>query len=396
MPVDVDYVVVGGGVVGRAVAYALRKRGEQSVAVIERCPRDLIENQSTRNAGVIHAGVYYRPSIQPLKARLCVIGNRLLYDFCEEFGVPHARTGKLVVATCEREEPYLLDCLETARQNAVPDVRLIDAGEQRTIEPRIVSTKALLVPTSGVIDAAAYLDTLRRRAGCHDLFQTRVEGVRRLPHGFEVFTRSPAGTETFVARTVINAAGLESDDIARMIDPDSPYQLVAYRGESAKFYTTRRDELALRPLNVYPVPCGVYPDGRLADVSFEEFKTLLAQGTILETFGMHITPTLDEHGNASPTMTVGPAVTRGVAKDDFRSLAPPERYCGAVERFFPALQPADVELHHVGIQARVVGHRDWVIEPSPEAEQFINLIGINSPGLTSSLAIASYVVEELL
>src|SRR5512138_1400784 len=122
MAVDVEFAIIGGGVIGRAIALALRRRGETNVAVIERCPRDRVDNQSTRNSGVIHAGIYYKRANQPKKARFCVEGNRLLYEFCAEHRVPHARTGKLVVATCEREEPYLLDVFETALDNRVPDV----------------------------------------------------------------------------------------------------------------------------------------------------------------------------------------------------------------------------------------------------------------------------------
>ncbi|HEY0253953.1 MAG TPA: FAD-dependent oxidoreductase, partial [Kofleriaceae bacterium] len=153
---------------------ALRRKGHTSIAVIESCPKDAIENASTRNSGVIHAGIYYKRAQRPKKAELCVTGNRLLYEFCEEFSVPHARTGKLVVAATEREVDYLRDVLETANENGVPDVRMLDAEQHRAIEPRIAAVTSLHVPTSGVIDAYAYLKQLQACAGCHDLFSTRV------------------------------------------------------------------------------------------------------------------------------------------------------------------------------------------------------------------------------
>jgi L-2-hydroxyglutarate oxidase LhgO len=346
---------------------------------------------------VIHAGIYYKRTTRPLKARLCVAGNRLLYEFCEEFGVPHARTGKLVVATSERENAYLLDVLATARENGVPDVRLLDAAEQRAIEPRIASTQSLHVPTSGVIDAAAYLDELRRRAQAHDLFHTRLEAVTAVPGGFEVVTRSPTATETFRAGAVINAAGLHADEVARMIDPDAPYRIMAVRGEAARFSTARRDELALSGMNIYPTPRGFYTaTGAPADVSIEEFHTLLASRAITDTVGVHLTPTLDADGKIATTMTISPLVVTNVAKDDYRPSVAREVFWQRVRAFFPGLRPDDIELHDTGIQARLPDQLDWVIEPARTAPRFINLIGIDSPGLTSSLAIARYVVDEVL
>ena len=388
MSVDVDVAIVGGGVIGRAIAYVLGRRGRRSVVVIERCPRDRIE---------IHAGIYYKPASRPKKARLCVAGNRMLYEFCAEHGVPHARTGKLVVATCAREEEYLRDVLETARANGVPDVRLIEPDEQRRIEPRIVSTAALLVPTSGVIDAAAYLDTLRLRAGSHDLFETQVEAIRSCAGGFELHTRSQGRTERFVAATVVNAAGLHAAEIARMVDPASPYELMPVRGEAARFSTSRRPELALRGLNIYPAPHGFYRDtGELAEVSLAEFQRLVAEERVTDTVGIHLTPTLDAGGRISTTMTLSPALVVGVARDDFRSTVPLEHYWKRVKAFFPELRIDDLELHHTGIQGRLPGSRDWVIEPARGHPRFIDLIAIDSPGLTSSLAIAEHVVDDLL
>jgi len=390
---DVDIAIIGGGVIGRAIAWALRRRGGQSVAVIERCPRDRIENQSTRNSGVIHAGIYYKRAVRPLKAALCVKGNRLLYEFCAEHGVPHVKTGKLVVATGAREEDYLLDVLATARENGVPDVRLIDGEEQRRLEPLISSTKCLHVPTSGVIDAAAYLKTLQRLAAAYDLFGTTVDAIRRVATGFEVHT----DVETFVAGTVINAAGLYADEIAQMIDPDAPYRIMAVRGEAARFSTTRRDALALSGFNIYPPPHGFYKaTGKPALVSFAEFQALLARGDVTDTVGVHVTPTLDADGRIATTMTLSPALVTNIAKDDYRSTVPLEEYCARVADYFPGLTVDDLELHDTGIQARLSGEHDWVIAPARTDPRFINLIAIDSPGLTASLAIADHVVDELL
>ena len=122
----IPITIIGGGVCGCAVAYELSKLPLGDIALLERNPKIRGENQSSRNSGVIHAGIYYSRDKEPMKARFCVEGNRLLYEFCEEYGIPHKRTGKLVVATNPMEEEYLEDTLRIAQENGVPGVERID------------------------------------------------------------------------------------------------------------------------------------------------------------------------------------------------------------------------------------------------------------------------------
>lgn len=395
---DVAYAIVGGGVVGRAIALELaQKKPGEDVVVIERCPKDRVENQSTRNSGVIHAGIYYRKSQRPIKAELCVTGNRLLYEFCAAEGVAHARTGKLVVATSEQEEGYLHGIWETAKENLVPDTRMLTADEVRAKEPNIRATAALWCPTSGVIDSAGYLSALRRAGSSHNLFATEVIGIRPTGDGFEIDTRHGQTIETFTARVVINAAGSHADRIAKMANPNCDFELVPVRGEAAKFYNTSRPELRLGGHNIYPAPYGFYPGGKRADVSYHEFIRLLGTGEITETVGVHLTPTLDEEGNIAATTTIGPAIHAGIAKDDLASnLYPPAHYSDAISEFFPSIRESDVQLHQAGIQARMAGQLDWHIQNDVSHDGFVNVLGIDSPGMTGSLAIARYVVERLL
>jgi L-2-hydroxyglutarate oxidase LhgO len=378
---DIEFAIIGGGVIGRSIAHALSKGSNHEIVVIEGCRSDRVENQSTRNSGVIHAGIYYRSAIRPLKARLCVKGNRQLYDFCEEFEVPHARTGKLVVATCEEEEAGLEELQQIAQDNQVPGARIIDGVEAQQMEPGVRATRALHAPSSGVIDAAAYLDTLRRISRAHTLWGTRVVDISVVRGGFELQTLQGKRRERFVAKTLINAAGIHADELARLVNPESPYSIVPVRGEAAKFYSTRRPELAMRGMNVYPVPTS--------------FTT--AEGEVVDTLGIHLTPTLDAAGQVASTVSVGPAVTPGVEKEDYAtSLHPPRYFWEQVHPFFPGLRVGDLELHQAGIQARLPNHPDWIIESDPKHPRFLNLIGIDSPGLTASLAIANYLSDELL
>lgn len=378
---DVDIAIIGGGAIGRSIAYVLGRGRAQELVVIEACARDRIENQSTRNSGVIHAGIYYQQNIRPLKARLCVEGNRQLYDFCEEFEVGHAKVGKLIAANGPAEEERLDALYQTALENQVPGVRLIDSAEARQMEPGVAATRALYAPSSGVIDAADYLQALRRNSRAHCLWNTRVIAIRQSGGGFELTTRCGSRQEQFTAKTVINAAGLYADEVARLIDPESPYSIVPVRGEAARFYATSRPELAMRGMNVYPVPTS--------------FTT--SEGKVVDTLGVHLTPTLDASGQVASTISVGPAITPNVAREDYASgLHPPRYFWEQVHGFFPGLRPDDLELHQAGVQARLPDHADWVIEAAPHRPRFLNLIGIDSPGLTASLAIASYLVDELL
>ena len=378
---DIEYAIIGGGAIGRSIAYALSRQGSSEVVVIEKCPPGRIENQSTRNSGVIHSGIYYQRSSRPLKAKLCVLGNSLLYQFCRDFDVAHAQTGKLVVTTNQAEEERLGDIYKTALENQVPGVALLSAAEASAMEPMVVATKALYAPSSGVIDAAGYLRALQGAGRSHDLFGTKVESITKSPHGFQIKTRSENREEEFVARRVINAAGLYAGEIAKMLDPASPYTITPVRGESAKFYSSGRSGIELRGMNIYPVP--------------ERFTT--KSGKTVETLGVHLTPTLDEAGGIAPTVTIGPAIRSDTGKEDYGSnLYPPEFYWQKIRAFLPAITKDQIQLHQCGIQARLAGHPDWIIEASPQEPNFINLIGIDSPGLTASLAIADYVVSKLL
>lgn len=383
--------------IGRALAYTISRELKGDVALIERGGERHLENQSTRNSGVIHAGILYNRVNRPLKARFCVEGNAMLYELCKEHDIPHAACGKLVVAVDDIQVEYLDAVLEIAIENKVPGVRLVAGAELEAMQPNLKAVRALHVPTSGVIDAVKLLAKLRQLTSAHCVFETAVVGIEPAPEGLELVLASVRGIERVRARYVINAAGLYSDVIARMLDPRSPYTIFPVRGESARFTMTSRPELAMTGMNIYPTPCGFFHDGRRAEVRYSEYQRLLARREIKDTVGVHLTPTLDEHGQIAPTMTVGPRITTGIDRENVgRNLHPPEDYLPFVKDYFPNLRAEDLQLHQAGVQARLRDHLDWIIEPARINGRFINLIGIDSPGLTSSLAIARYVARELV
>ncbi len=392
----IPITIIGGGVVGCAIAYELSKELGDKVLLIERNQSLKGENQSSRNSGVIHAGIYYPKDTMPLKARLCVEGNRLLYEFCHEHEIPHKRTGKLVVATNSLESEYLDDVLRTAVENNVPKVRKVTGSEARVMEPNVSAEEALYAPTSGVIDATSLVGKLHALAeenGAMFATDRRVCAVRSSKNGFTITMRTSTGAETFQTKQVINAAGLYSDDVARMVNPESIYQMDPIRGESAKFYAVRPG-ISMRGMNVYPAPHGILPNGDKLEANFTEFQRLLSEGKVTKTVGIHLTPTFDfVNGEyvVGTTVTIGPAAVGKIGKEDYRQTRPESYYLECVRRFFPNLKLEDIRLHQAGIRAKLHGHPDFVIERDAKHPNCINLIGIDSPGLTSSLAIAKYV-----
>jgi len=397
----VRITIVGAGVVGCAIAYQLSKKYDE-IFVIEKNPKVTAENQSSRNSGVIHAGIYYPKDESPLKAKLCVAGNRMLYDFCQEFDVPCKPTGKLVIATEDWHLDYLHDTFQIAQQNRVPGTKLISAEAAKQMEPNIHCIQATHFPTSGIVEPTQLvyrLFTLASQNGAYFVTQTEVIDIKPKQGYFEIATKAGNQIEMFETEIVINSAGLYSDAIARRINPDCPHEILPVRGEMAKFYKSKREEIFHSGMNLYPVPHPLDSQGKKLVIPFDEFQKLFKAKKVLKTVGVHLTPTFDmmdgsyEIGN---TVTIGPA-TKGVSeKEDFAyDLYPPEYYLESVHAFFPNLKTEDISLHQAGIQAKLRNQFDWVIEPDEKHPSCIQLIGIDSPGLTACLAIARHVGELL-
>ncbi len=388
--VDCLVTIIGSGIIGTAIAYELSSIiGNEATCLLERNTSFPGENQTSRNSGVVHAGIYYSPSTTPLKARLCVEGNKLLYEFCRNYNLPAKETGKLVVATNPAEDKSLEDLLLQSQANGVPGVEKISSGQAREIEPTIYAYSALSVPTSGIVEPTSVLRKLRELSRAYLLLGTTVEKIIPQTEEFivKVFSLG-TGKSEFSTKYVINAAGLYSDEVAKMVNPDFPLTIFPVRGEAAKFYQSREDIRIQR--NIYPVPAWYEkPDST---------KHL--------TLGVHLTPTfsldregdfIKEHGAfvLGTEVTVGPLNRkRGgeVNKEDYGTdLAPPASFRDEIQKYFPKIQVDDLQLHQTGIQAVLSNSQDFHIAPDQKYPHLINVVGISSPGLTASLAIAKYV-----
>ena len=386
MTVKVDITIVGAGVIGCAVARELAQAGREIFVLEKNLGITRGENQSSRNSGVIHAGLYYDRDMRPLKAGLCAKGNTLLYRFCEQHGVPFHQTGKLVVAVNNKEAAVLETYRARAKENGVP-VQWVTGIRACELEPCVQATAALFLPTSGIINPTGLVHKLHLLAvekGAQFLTQTTVTGIKSRSDGLEVQIEYRDGArDSFLTKQLINAAGLYADEVARMVRPASTYLIDPVRSDTMKFYRTKRDDLQLQGMNLYPTPC--------------RFTT--PQGSYFSV-GVHLTPTLtiDKFGESSigPEVTVGPLSRPAQHKEEYGGAYQPlEEFCNRIKPFFPGLRAEDLMPHQTGIQARLTGYQDWLIAFDDAEKRCLNLLGIDSPGLTGSLAIARHVKKLL-
>ena len=396
MSEEILVTIAGAGVVGCATAYELSKVINGNIVIVERNNSVKGENQSSRNSGVIHAGIFYPRDFGPLKSSLCVEGNSLLYEFCEKNNVPYKKCGKLVVATSPMEEEYLEDVLRIAKENGVEGISTLDRNQINKIEPNIKAVSAIHAPSSGIVESTGLVEALYNRAEENGaIFITSNELTDINPcarEGFNIVIRSVNGNEQFKTKIFINSAGLYSDEIAKKINPELNYIMDPVKGESAKFSSLRRKNIRLSGMSIYPVPFGYLPDGERLNVPFKQFLELFKQHKVTKSVGVHISPTFD----SDSIFTVGPAYSIPESRQDYKPSRKESYYLDKVLQFLPGLKQEDIRLNQVGIRAKLKDRYDYVIERDESFSGCINLVGIDSPGLTSSLAIAKYVRKMVL
>ena len=363
-----DITIIGAGVIGLAIAAQVAGRN-RSVYVLEKNER-FGQETSSRHSGVIHSGIYYPEG--SLKARLCVEGSRLLYELCRKHGIGHKKLGKLIVATGDDETTQLEELRERGQRNGVEGLQIISRRELNKLEPHVRGVAALFSPLTGIIDSHALMEYFAARAregGAEIACRKKVVSIGKVSEGYEVTVEEGNGDKfSFTTRVLINCAGLYCDKIAELAGIDmgrAGYRLHYCKGE---YFTVGNGKSKLVERLIYPVP--------------EVKNTGL---------GVHVT--LDLEGG----MRLGPNTLYVDSIDYAVDSRHKDSFYDSAQKMLPFIEYEDLEPEMAGIRPKLQGPgedvRDFVIrdESDKGLPGLLNLIGIESPGLTSSPAIGRYV-----
>jgi L-2-hydroxyglutarate oxidase LhgO len=367
---DYDNIVIGGGVVGLACAMRLSRAG-MSTLLVERHV-SFGNETSSRNSQVIHAGMYYPTG--SLKAKMCAPGNRSLYAWCDAHGVGYRKTGKFIIAVEENEADGLEKIYKQGEINGVEKLQWVDGEFLKSAEPHIKAVRAIWSPETGIINSHELMESFihaAQESGCDFAWQHSVITANQQEGGYELTIGTPDGDSfTVTAKRVVNAAGLEADLIAEKagmgIDALG-YRQTYCRGH---YFRVSPSKSALLKHLIYPVP----PKD-------------------LSGLGIHITLELDGSAKLGPdTQYLDERIQDYSIPQNLQ-----EKFYTAVSRYFPVLKPEDITPDQSGIRPKLAAKKgafqDFIIQEESAAgfKNWINLIGIESPGLTCCLEIAAMV-----
>ncbi|MBW8738149.1 MAG: L-2-hydroxyglutarate oxidase [Streptomyces turgidiscabies] len=393
---DCDVLVIGGGIVGLSTAYAITRAAPGTrVTVLEKEPGPA-RHQTGRNSGVIHSGIYYRPG--SLKAEYAVRGAAEMVKFCAEYDIPHAVTGKLIVATERDELPRLHALVQRGRENGIP-VRELGPTQIGEYEPEVRGLAGIHVGTTGVCDYVAVARQLAESSGAEIRYGAEAVRIDRRPElGVAVRTAGPGGGEIVRGRVLVNCAGLYCDEVARLTDDDPGMRIVPFRGE---YFTLARPEL-VRGL-VYPVP----------DPAFPFLGVHLTRGI---DGGVHIgpnaVPALAREGYGWGTVRMRELGATVAWPGSWRIAARHWRYGGgelrrsvskrafarAVRRLLPVVTEGDLVPAAAGVRAQA-GLRDGTLVDDfliREGARAVHVLNAPSPAATASLPIGREVARRAL
>jgi len=357
-------IIIGGGIVGLSIAASLSENN-QGILVLEK-NRTFGKETSSHNSGVIHSGIYYPPGT--LKATLCRKGNEMVYDICNRQKIPCRKLGKFIVATSESDIRELERLINNGRKNGIDDLVMLDGSDVIRLEPNVKVLRAIFSPSTGIIepdDLMTYFLSKAANNGVTIVADTTVTGIVQRASGYLVTGKSSGQDFAITADTVINSAGLNSDRIAELagLDIDSlGYRLHPCKGD----YFRLSGSPPVKSL-IYPVPSG-------------------------PGLGIHLTPDM------AGSIKLGPNAYYS-NHADYRVESDPLSFKEDVSKFLPLISERDLTMDSSGIRPKLdspgEGFRDFIIrhEEDRGLPGFIDLVGIESPGLTASPAIGKYVRE---
>lgn len=392
-------VIIGGGIVGLATALKIKQANPTiKLAIIEK-ESELATHQTGHNSGVIHSGIYYKPG--SMKARNCIDGYNQLIDFCNQEEIPYELCGKVIVATSNDELPALDNIYKRGNENGLSDLKMLEEGELKEIEPHVNGVKGIFVPQTGIIDyvrvANKYAEIVRHFSG--EIFPgTKVLKIK--PNKNNRLMTVVTNNRTFTTGLVINCAGLFSDKVAQMVGADINYKIIPFRGE---YYKLSDEKSGLVKNLIYPVPDPAFPF-----------------------LGVHFTRMIDGGVEAGPNAVL--AFRReGYRKTDINmselmgSLAWPgfrkvagkywktgmgemyrsfskSAFTKALQKLMPEITKKDLVPGGAGVRAQACDRDGGLIDDFliSEGENYINVCNAPSPAATSSLSIGETVSKLVL
>lgn len=369
-----ELVIVGGGVVGLACAMVAAQKGIETI-LIERHNKYGVET-SSRNSEVIHSGIYYPENT--LKAKLCVEANKNLYHWCEKYQIPHRRIGKYIIATEDSELPELYRLFEQAKLNGVSGIELVNKSRIKQEEPNIKAIAALWSPNTGIIDSHSLMNCYYQIAsenGAMFAFNHKVIGINRQKDRYLLKIQDTEGNLFDLdCNYVINSAGLDADTIAALAGIDvveAGYYLYYCKGS---YFRLNPSKKGLVNHLIYPIP-----------------------PANMTSLGIHITLDLQGYIKFGPDVEYLNNRNQDYRVDENAK----DKFYHSVSRYLNNIEPEDLMPDQSGIRAKLQGpgmpYRDFIIKEESERNLpgFINLIGIDSPGLTCSLEIAKIAVNYI-
>jgi L-2-hydroxyglutarate oxidase LhgO len=363
----IDIAIIGAGVTGLAIASEVARKG-RDVYLLEK-NNTFGQEQSSRSSEVIHAGIYYSPD--SLKTRFCIEGNRLLYEMGDKYSIPCIRCGKIFIAGDNEEAEMLEDLYYNGINNGLP-LKMLSQAELHKKEPYVKGLAAFFSPTSGILDSHALLRYFVLKAKENEariVYRVEVTGIEKIHDGYRLRVEYPDGEDVLDTRTVINCGGIYSDRIAEFIGINvdtAGYRLYLTKGE---FYSVGNGKNRMINTLVYPTPQHLGP-------------------------GIHVCLDVEKRLRLGPLFSYTDQVDYLVDESNRRVFEE-----STIMKSLPFITPEDIAPESAGIMGVLYGHgegvNDFVIrhENALGLPGFVNLIGIDSPGLTASPAIGKYVAE---
>ena len=389
-----DIIIIGGGIIGCAIAYSLSKKLRVSIAVIEK-ENEIAKHASGRNSGVIHTGFYYTPG--SLKARFCVEGNKRLINYCIEENIPYKKTGTLVVGKSQEDKKNLEILLKRGKKNNVPGIRIINKKELNEMEPFVNGKFALYSPMGAIVDAKKLVNSLAsivQNNGVEFIMNQRVKKIKNIKDKIEISTTN----NKFSTKFVINCAGVYADTIARLMNIKLNHHIIPFRGE---YFELPKNKSHLVRSMVYPIPNPNLPFLGIHLTRTVNNKIILGPNAVLA-------PGKEAYSNKNINVRELSNIllykgfwkmvynNYNIIEEEILQSIIRTKFLEKVCDLLPGIKINELIKNSSGIRAQLVGNNgelmdDLVVKEGKNALHILNAV---SPGMTCSLPFADYLVEN--